>query len=358
MWGWWRVRRGWARRLVGEVPLWSLSALPFAAWMVRNRLVSEAVVGTHTQASRNTFWEGLSALLNQTSQVLVPAVGPLPTIAASETSSADVVLQFGLQLAIIGILVLPGRRLWQIYRRRGQPLALPPSPVVALPGAFVGLYVVVQPFVSFRPMDYRDSTTLMALLQPLLIAVIVRVLQRRAGPILGGYAALNLFIVVVPVLLFGVPRVITFFPPRVHDFAERSAGLYYYQHRVPGWLLVTPIRMSLVPRFHPQVAAFLADVNGPDTVVIGNIGHVLFYYEGQAHVPWRVFENRPNYQGVYDWLEVGQCQSQHNVILLVFRSGVENIYADWVVPAIAEKCPGLEPELVGDVLVYRLPRLE
>ncbi len=368
-WVWWRVRQGRARRLLWEVPLWSLATLPPAAWTVRNRLASEVVVGTHLDDSFNTFWEGVSGVLNQSIQLLFPALFPMSDtpilrtgghflwipLAEAGVALLGQVLHLALQLAIVGIIVVLGRWLWKAHRASGYPLSLSPSPIGPMLAAFLFLYIVVQPFVSFKPMDFRDSTALLCLVQPLLVAVVVGVLRRRAGTVLAGYIAVNLLLIVVPVVLFGIPRVVSLVPPAVHDFPDITEANVYEERGIVHWLVVKPMRMSFMPRHRPEVVPFLAQVDTADKVIISNIGQMLFYYEGQEYGPAQIFRIKPGPSAFYTWLDEGVCTSRHNVMLLLMRRFANDRSFDSQMEQVEAKCPSLERVVLReDTVVYRL----
>jgi hypothetical protein len=366
-WAWVRFRQQQVRRLLWEVPLWLLAAVPLAGWLVRNRLVSETVVGLHKSGSTDTFWDGASAVINQVPQLVVPALGPIPKTPTLNVLSGETPMQANLasgemvsggifimlQVATLGIVFLLGRQIWKVHKRCGQPLALPSSPVLPMVAAFLALYIVVQPFASFWPMDARDSVTILCLLQPLLVAVVIRVLRQRALPVLAIYAAINLLLVVVPVVLSGVPRVVSLTPPAVHDFEGYSEPAYYRDRGIVEWLLVYPLRTTFVPRHRPELAAFLEQVDAPDLAIITNIKDALLLYEGQEYMPWRVLRTGQIREIDY-WIDKGMCESQFSTFLIITHP--EDVgYVEHMASKVEQTCPGLERiNLREDTVVYPL----
>ncbi len=361
-WIWQRYRQQPLRRLAGEVVLLSSAFLPMALWLLRNALSAQEKVGSHLQASKDSFWDGISGLLNQLSLLILPARDPLPELALLQQEDWGDLdrwlpwLHFGVQLAILGILFILGRRLWRLARRQPQPWhILPASPILPIVAAFVALYVLLQPFVSFRPMDYRDATTLLCLLQPYLIALLIRLLQRRTRTLLAlAYISLNLLVMLLPILLYGIPGVISFSPFQIHDLSGDVEKIAYYNRQgIPDWLVLKHFRTGFVEKHHPEIPPLLRQ-SETETVVISSMTHLLFYDEQRNYLPASLFSMQENYKEIADWLQHGQCQSQYATSILIDTSLYAQ-YLDGIKAETAQKCPELQPVVLDDLLVYRLP---
>jgi hypothetical protein len=357
-WFWRRFKHQQIRCLLGEVVILSTAFLPVAAWIVRNKLSQASTLGYHLSESEYTFWDGVSGVLNQFSQLLVPALKsltPLAELQGEDWGNLEPLIPWlhaGVQLAVLGILFLLGRRLWQFAQRHPQtePL-LKSSPILPIIAIFLALYVFVQPFASFWPMDYHDSTTMLCLAQPYLVALLIRVLQSKAIAVLSIYVGVNLLLVSVPVALYGVPGVISFTPLQVKDLARNVEEIEYYnKHGIPEWLLITYSRTRYVDRHHPQFKAFLHQLDR-EIAIVSSMSHILFYDEQRDYLP--AISMRAKYRDMDHWLQEGQCQSQYNT-LLVLDPGVSDAYRDWFIAKTAQKCPSLEPFVVDGMLVYRL----
>jgi hypothetical protein len=362
-WIWQRYRQQPLRRLAGEVVLLSSAFLPMALWLLRNALFAQEKVGSHLQASKDSFWDGISGLLNQLSLLILPARDPLPELALLQQEDWGNLnpwlpwLHFGVQLAILGILVILGRRLWRLARGQPQPSRiLPASPILPIVAAFVALYVLLQPLVSFRPMDYRDATTLLCLLQPYLIALLIRLLQRRTRTLLAlVYISINLLLMLIPVVLYGIPGIISFSPLQVNDLSGEVEKIAYYNRQgIPDWLVLKHFRTGFVEKHHPQVWPLLRQAE-TETVIISSMTHMLFYDEQRNYLPANLFSMQENYKEIADWLQHGQCHSQYATSILIDTSLYAQ-YLDGIKAETAQKCPELQPVVLDDLLVYRLPQ--
>ncbi|NJO06190.1 MAG: hypothetical protein HC876_12095 [Chloroflexaceae bacterium] len=76
-WCWWRLYQRRIGRLLLELPLLALAALPLALWLVRNYLVTAGseVVFRHLEASPYTFEQGVVGIALELSQIGLPLLG-------------------------------------------------------------------------------------------------------------------------------------------------------------------------------------------------------------------------------------------------------------------------------------------
>lgn len=166
---WWCWVRAYQRRwrlLLLELCALSLSALPLAAWLLRNRYVKGWIVNNHFSRGPNTFLEGVMAVIEQTSQVLVPAVRPLAALGLDWG-----VLSPAIPFVHLPVLLLLGFLFWRFRPHSPQLLSPPRSPVLVFLAIYIGLYTFLQPFMAFAPMDERDMTSLLCLAQPWLLGL-------------------------------------------------------------------------------------------------------------------------------------------------------------------------------------------
>jgi hypothetical protein len=301
-------------------------------------------------------------MLNQLPQIIIPARDPLPELVILQQENWGKLepwlpwMHAGIQLAVLGLLFLLGRKLWQFAQRHppSEPL-LKTSPILPIIAIYIALYVFAQPFVSFNPMDYRDSTTLLCLVQPYLIALLIRLLHRKAIPILSTYVAVNLLMIIVPVSLYGIPDVISPSPFHVNDLARNFEEIdFYIEHGIPEWLLITQSRTRFIERHHPQIKTFFRKTN-PEIAIVSSIPLLLFFDEQREYLP--AISMRTKYRDIDDWLELGYCKSQYATFLLL-DSGINGVHLHWVTQKIAQKCPEMEAFVIDNMLVYRLGHQE
>jgi hypothetical protein len=223
--------------------------------------------------------------------------------------------------------------------------------------AFLALYIFVQPFLSFDPMDFRDSTTLLCLVQPWLLAALVWAFSTRTYPFLYGYIVLNLLIILVPVGRYAVPEVLVLFPPQVHDLADRYADVQRYRIQgIPDWLLVRPFRMTTLEQHHPDVLALLEQFEDTEhVVVVSNAAQILFNTDAEPDPPVRHVKDFW-YMTFNEWLVEGRCRASVERIVILFDWDYLRQSYPQDVAALEEKCPGLSPIELEHGRVYVLPQ--
>ncbi len=307
-WVWWRLVQGKTTYLIRECAFWLLSIMPLVIWLVHNQLalaVGYSPIGHHLVSSSNGFVDGLRGLFREVPQLVLPAVQPVELWQMLGGATIAVYL-----LLFIGLAVV----LWQagVFRMRSWWRHPPRTPLLLIAAVYFGLYSVAQPFLSFTPMDTRDVTTLLVLLQPWIIAQLSSFPSHRVRVALGGFVAVN-------IALLAVVSVV--------------AGSSIWQSQI-AWPFV---RTQLLAEQYPQIAAYVEEPQ-QDRMIITNAPHSLILYQQPVH-------------DVLPWLIHGQCTSQldtHVVILDV------NHQADTFIQRVEEKCPDLERREVGTAVVYDL----
>lgn len=191
--GWWlwvRRPRPGGRELAGEVAVLGVPLVVYGLWLLRNAAVGGDPLGLHLEAPRATFIEGVLGVVQWSGTLAWPGVMPRrlwevagwPAFWAAYIGFA----------AVVGAVLLAGRdrlRLAELWRR---------GPTLALAAAYVvGLYILAQPFFRFTPMDRRDVTTALCLLQPVVLAVVALLPPRVRGAGLAVYLVLNALLALV-----------------------------------------------------------------------------------------------------------------------------------------------------------------
>jgi hypothetical protein len=347
-WAWWRIlQRRW-QHLSRELLILSLALVPFALWIGRNTLVSSAPISHQLEQSENTFVDGLTGVAFQSAHVLLPALRtPQEFTVFSNLGIWETIIAFGPFLLVFPVLGVLGIKLWQ-DRPADQSLLTPPdTPILPIIAAYLGLYVFVQPFFSFLPLDERDVTTLLCVLQPWLLTVTARLFGSYALPVLASYVGGNLLLVLVPVALVGIPEVVSLRPPAVADLSDDASIWTYRRQGMPEWLLVEPFRTTTAARYHEDLLALLRQ-EGDDVVIVSNNRRSLFYTDTMQSLP--VLPVR-----FTDWLISGSCQSSNNILVVLFDWDVMRFSFDADQEALLAKCPDLPPPVeLEHALVYRL----
>jgi hypothetical protein len=361
-WALWRLYQRQHRRLIWELPLIGLSIVPLALWLLRNQLITDSMLSSHLEQSEFSFLGGVVSAIYQISQILVPAMRPLHEFATLGISWAilNPIFVGMLAFVVVGLTVL-GRRLWAMRAQQGENFKPPRSPILLALAAYVSLYIFVQPFAQFYPMDERDFLVVLCLAHPWLLAAITHIWQQRAHALLAGYTVLNLLIIVVPVGLYGIPSVVSLTPPRVQDlYAYPDRASAAIQAGIPQWLIVSSYRTTTLERYYPDVMEFLRTYPRP-VVIESNLDDALFYDDIYLLPPARVFKDF-KFRTLEDWLENGSCQSQIDTLVIIVDQNYHNRATEPPQPAFAEyaaaveqKCPTATGIPLEHSIIYQLP---
>jgi hypothetical protein len=255
-------------------------------------------------------------------------------------------------LLVAGILL--ALMLWRVGKEspRSSLMTVHRTPLLVFLGFYVLLYTVVQPFLAFNPLDIRDAATMLCLFQPWLFGSFGRMLPRRwSYSLLYALVGLNVALAFYPVLWKGLPFWVSLNPPQVHYVPDRGTVKdEWLQYGLLTWLMVRPVSVGDLPRYHPQLYDWMQSLDA-ESVVLTN-GTLLFdpYIAGAVeHV------SSPSPHGyVTGWLKTGTCASQHNTVIVLF---------DWDYLAeqfaayqqqVEQKCAALEPLVFPHSVVYQL----
>ncbi|NJO04703.1 MAG: hypothetical protein HC876_03745 [Chloroflexaceae bacterium] len=334
-WAWRSGQRRW-RLLMREYAVLALAALPLAAWLAYT-ITQRRSLGEHLSSPDNSFIEGLLALLRESTQLVLPVL-----------TLGEVQILFGwagwlLYAAIVGGAVL---LLWRFRTGRLWTGTPPRTPLLLFVLLYALLYTVVQPFMSFWPMDMRDIMAVLCLLVPWLFARFSYLPPRWSYSFLAGYVALNAALILGPVAVRGLPDWFALLPPQVAAVTSAEKGA-----DAPGllrWMQVTPINAADLERYHPEVLERLQarqPSDGAPVVVLTNLREVFAAYPFTAP------------ESVYDWLQAGPCVSQHSVVIVVFVWDQWATAAAELPPQIEQRCPNLEPVPFAYGVLYEVPQI-
>lgn len=321
-WCWWRIEQRELRRLLPELAIFALTGVPLAAWLVRNYLLvgSDEVVGLQSSSNIQPvlveLQQGLQGVMYEHLQIILPAVRPSEVWAMFGWFSPFLYL-----LPVVGALYLAGQRGKVHWSFR---LAPPRSPIMPFLVLFVALYIFVQPFFRFTPMDARDATVILCLIHPWLIAWLGQVQPGRTYVFLGGYVGLNLLLLLV-VAAYG-------------SLAWLSPGA---RSNLQGFLSVQSfeniwVRSNVIAANDRDLDAYLRQLVS-NTLIFGNDRRLNLHY------------NRP-YEPVDDWLERPRCVvgTPTSVVLFFWQEQEISELRGQVEGA----CPGLAKRQFAHALVY------
>jgi hypothetical protein len=358
-WGWCRLQQQQPRRLLYEWPLLGLAALPLGLFVLRNQFIATRVLGDHFAASESGFGEGLAAVFNQSSQLLLPA---LPGAAQwfvwnfvpGALRDSVIVVAGGLLVTLsYGVLFLLWRKARAQQPRQRLRWQPPRSPMLLILGFYLALYTLVQPFLSFYPIDDRDMMTVLCLAQPLLFAALGQAFQQHAQRVAAALVAANWLLLIVPVMLVALwGNLIALDPPRMVDQSHRMDEAWWY-HRagVPLWLLITPFRTTSLERYHPDVADYVRE-HEMQVATVTNSPRVALLLDSQHQPPPRLFHS------VDDWLDEGSCTPPVDTAVIVFdwpNGSSYYIDAEQTRARIEQKCPQAVPISLEHSTIYELP---
>jgi hypothetical protein len=346
-WGWMRLFQRHPWRLLVEVPILGCSALPLAAWLVRNYQSQQVFVSSHFLPAQHTLQEGLESVVDQMTQLALPAMRPLVMQPVLEGK----IWEYLSGLSYLLALLLLGGLLWSLRPQFRNVLMPPRSPLVIFLLFYLSLYTFIQPHMMFFPLDDRDVTSMLVLLQPWLFAVMVLSFPRWSYVLLTGLVALNVAIVAVPTVRYMVPHEMSLRSLAISDLRERrNDAMRYLQQGVPQWLIVWNwSRTRTIENNYPNVTDSVSRITG-HVGAISNAPYVLNYAHHPDSPIGLVFSIDP----MEDWLEHGTCFPRDNIAVIVFELPYRREDIDTYPPLIEEKCSGLPTARFDNSQVYRL----
>lgn len=344
-WGWCRWQQQQPRRLLYEWPLLGAAVVPLGLFLLRNQMVTTQAVGSHFSESDSGFVEGVLRVLDQGFQLLLPA---LPAPSEWFVTGIPKLILLVVSSLFLGVLLLQAR-MRSTTRQQLNHWQPPRSPMLLIIGFYVALYTLVQPFMSFTPIDDRDMMTLLCLGQPLLLTAIGQLFQQHARRVASVFVGANLLLVLVPVLLVGIPGgLLRLNPPQIADLSHNmDEAPYYYQRGIPLWMLVLPFRMTSLERYHPEVAAYVRE-HDMQIVTVTNSLRASLYPDSQHQPPPRLFLS------VEHWLAEGTCTPPVDTIVVVFDWNSNLFDAEQTLASIEQKCPQVTPMVMENSTIYEL----
>ncbi len=339
-WHWWYTPNRKLTRLIGESTILAASALPIATFMIYFKLQATQDVGVHFIPSRYTFIDGVWEMLLQGSTVFLPNF--------QVTAITEWIGWYGWIAYGILVLLLVGL-LWYVVGTGKVPSwhKPHPSPILLFLLGYVALYTIVQPFLSFYPIDWRDMTTILCLTIPLISGAIAYLPVRWSYVVLSAYIALNVLMAVVQQQ---IPQPTPYAPqekqasvtsPKEHQHYEqrpvskRDSALYSTladQEDLVAWVQAQPRNHVLLT----NDPAFLALHTSS---VIEDIANPYFFNTTEPPTAW---------------LDAGSCSSQYPVSIVLFPTDKYARDVEAMKQTIERKCPGLPKRQFDNSVVYTL----
>jgi hypothetical protein len=342
---WWFWSRLYQRRfksLLWELPILGAAVVPFLVWLIPNRQDQRVqALGEHLEESRHTFIDGVLGVLEFTPQIIFPF--------REHVLNDIAIVQFVWHLPI---LIIFGCIIWRYIPRESSFFAPHRSPVLLTVGAYISLYTIVQPFMLFYPMNGRDVTTILCLVQPWLFGVFGQIRNRWATVSMCAFVAACVTFIVFRLASSGIFGLISLEPPALRDFSGEPAEVrnQYIDQGAPSGLLPVAPRTNTIQRYNPELAVFLRQFD--DLMVISTIPNVLFYTDIDQR-PYVKYEAGIENGAYGAWRARGYCYPLLTDTVVIFSEW------DYVVrerdPADLErKCPDAAHAMVDNHLVYRL----
>jgi hypothetical protein len=301
-WGYWGVKQGTLRRVSKELVLFAVAAVPFLFWLLRNlRLSGSLFGGGHTGNTNHTFIEGVIAVVKQSLWVIFPAIRP-----------TGIFYEFGFGgtvvfLLLVGLLLL---LLW--HYRINWDFDWPKHPLILFVIIYYALYTVAQPVFTFEPMDMRDATTVLSLLQPWLIVVLFQVASTQVRIVLGVYVLVNLGCLLLLVSNYRqqIPNWVAVNPIAFHDLANRIDDQNTLRENgMPYWLIHKPGRLQDLSIHHPNLLQYIDSVD-EEHVIVSNALHLF--------TDPIIVEDMELPTPILFWLAEGSCDPPTDVLLVIF----------------------------------------
>ncbi len=341
---WWAGWRLWQGRLLErsalkEGALLAAAVVPLGLWLARNVWLTGSPLSRHLSESKYGFVDGVEALVLQSSQLVWPAVrGPgVFHVLGFERLPMGGLIGYLLLYVVPAMAAAYGA--WRCRERlRGYLFRSPIE--VTLFVYLIGLYVFVQPFAEFFPMDIRDMATGVALLFPWLFgagAVLLR--RRRRLALLGGYVLVNLALLLLMTFHRGRPDFIRLAPPEVQSLAGQDEAVAAYNaHYMPNWLMLGAWRSRVLETYHPELLAHLK----PGTFVFTNVNTDRFFAPQPMYARGRV----------QDWIDYENCALPGNRVVAIFTWDEWEETSRALERAIDRQCPGLTKETFEHSIFY------
>ncbi|NJN68002.1 MAG: hypothetical protein HC884_15475 [Chloroflexaceae bacterium] len=349
-WGWWHLAHRQVRWLVGGGAILASAVLPYALWVVANTGQTSSVAGWHFRSSDDTFIDGVAGIVESSIQALVPL-----TPFHGYLHHLGLATMLLLTVPYLGIFGAAGVALWR-HRPARIPLLTPyRSPLLLVLCLYLALYLVVQPFLSFTPLDNRDMTTITCLFIPWVAGALAHLLPARwASALIGGYVALNVAItLLLPVSLRGIPAWWTTPPERVTEHPyDQSWTPFTDRFGFLAWFEFAPYKTNDLADFHPDLTTWLQSMapgeRGEVLVLVNQPGRYLFAPHPGITIG--------DLQG---WLDAGSCASQYPAVVVIFDADTVYYPEDEPPPAqlyqaVQQKCPDLPKQVFEHSTVYQL----
>jgi hypothetical protein len=343
IWWWWThlVRRDF-RWLAGGTAMLSFAPLPFVFWMAYNMVQTDKPVSSHLSA-QGTFLEGIVGVIQVLKQVLLPASGFYRVQEVFGWAGLHSSL-LSLAIIITGIVLYwwyhlkpSGSLVRQLLRPQRTPI------LIILFIYTVVLYIFMQPFLNFEPIDLRDITTTLCLLSPWAFGAVANLPRKWGSFLAGGFVAINCMMACGPIVVEGVPNWVHLYPPAFESLADNEMPDSFLDD-APGmlsWVVTRRFRLREIENHHVELQNWL-DTQPSDTIVVSNTPLLFLPYAPSAIEEMRLWEKN------------SVCVSQHHVVLVVFEWDHQREKSAEIKHSLEEQCPELPTRTFANSTVYEL----
>lgn len=360
-WTAWRIQQRRIHQLPREWLLFGIAGLVFLVYLIRNMRVSGGIFGGyHLTETISTFLDGVRGVAAEIAASIFP---PLRSV-VYWLFDGLATMPAGVGYAFVGVMFgAVGYLLWRYRVSLFFNIPVWQSPIVVLLTIYLGLYIAVQPFALFTPMDTRDYATAFCLIVPWALAALTTIPQRWQHTILVSYVGLN-------VAALTLAPWVTFNPLTVRAPAE-SAGVYFNTLHLPNLVPHFPPRTRDLLRHHPDVVAFLQALESDQPAVISSAEPFLAAHPELATPAGAA----PTGGTLVYWVENGACHASVEAVIVVFdwvrwdinrwsgvleEPGWEELLGGVAarggpVELIEAKCPHLEKTVLTHSIIYQLP---
>ncbi|MEM7532469.1 MAG: hypothetical protein AAF639_09840 [Chloroflexota bacterium] len=348
---WWRIYQNKFWQSIPEFLTLFCACLPAIAVILYKQRYFLNVVSGNDDA-QHTFLVGLVAVIRSCLQLFIPAVHHPST--TKITQGEDLFFFY-----LVPIYLLLGVGLlyafWQMRGRIAGVITPPRSPIIILASIYLGLYVLLQPVMIFSPMDFRDSTTLLALLQPWLIFIFTQTMWQIRFAVI--YLLFNYLIVLAPVITAnfsqGMPDLLSLSPPRIHDLSGQTKKIdTLLAQGVPEWLIIRSPRAKTLPIHHQDLIEYLKRYKSDVVIVKHSWSTIAPFYPDPLNL------GTPYSTYLPARIDTIPCESKRNVAIVLLDWGRYIRNVDEAKAVLEAKCPDLQKTRLSNSTVYQLGKLE
>jgi len=355
VWHWWSTKPRDIKILLKEGGGLAAALIPPGLWVLFNTLSSSHLAGqSHFSQSDHSLHEGVAALFRESTHLLIPGMY-YPRLMYILGALNTIILYIIVFFAAIGIL-------WYCAKLKIFSFGFSRTPLLVFVLFYLALYTLVQPLMSFSPLDRRDATSIFCLIQPFVFGVLAstRRTHRWVVLLLIGYVTFNGVLGFGEPFAKGFPEWVETSPPHFESLAGQNLSEHpeLYGYGIFLWVRVQPGRTADLVHYHSDLYTWLKAQPSP-RVILTNAPVLVTSYQLEA------VGNLMNRYRYSPWLEKGSCTSDYSTILVTFDEDYLPYAYDWIPnekqkevaslrEAIEAKCPDLPRYTFQHSVVYKL----